>query len=105
MAWTDLLHDPRTVTGLYGCAPSLLGFKLETIGLGELHMSGGVVLSGDLRALPDPMPVRWLRQGKSRAFAALYLHDLSVSEVFGIPLLHPNGHFGFEGKPVDIRIE
>jgi hypothetical protein len=101
MSWTDLLEEPRLVTGIYGAAPSLKGFALE-----DLLLAGGqATIQGDLELLPDPMPKRWIERGYSCARAKLQAIDLEASEVSGAPRLRLDAGLCLQGVPVDITVE
>ena len=100
MDWTDLLVEPRQVTGLYGAAPDLDAFRLDRI---ELY-GQTATLWGDFAELPAVLPDRWRGSGRTRVAARFDLSGVRTAEVRGTPRLRFNGVAGYEGQPVDLAI-
>lgn len=100
MDWTDLIAEPRAVTGVYDGAPALGAFALE-----EIQLAGGIAtLVGDLAYLPDPLPPRWAQRGYTRARLKLSALGLAHATVEGAPRLAFDAENCLLGQPVDLDI-
>jgi hypothetical protein len=100
MDWTQYTAEPRSVTGIYGEAPSLERFALE-------HLSAygrEVTLRGDLAQLPEPLPPRWETRGYTRAELSLKLSEVVECEITGVPDFHFDGNRCVTGDPVDLSV-
>lgn len=100
MAWTELLSEPLQVTSLYSGAPSLQGLALMEL---SLH-AGCAKLVGDLRALPDPLPPRWVGRGYGRAGCTISALDLVESRIEGAPSVGFDDDNCMLGQPVDVVV-
>lgn len=101
MPWTDLITEPRLVTGIYGGAPSLRGFAVE-----EIVLAGRAArIKGDFAELPDPLPARWKERGFTHAGAVLQLVTLVECDIDGAPRLAADARNCMLGVPVDLSIE
>ncbi|MCL1037799.1 hypothetical protein L2750_11620 [Shewanella submarina] len=101
MNWTDLITNPQAVIGIYKQAPSLDSFIIERL----IINAGSVVISGDLAALPSPLPKRWQRSGVSRCSAKITLSGIAKLQLDGVPSIQIDSDNCLIGRGAKLSIE
>ncbi|ACA87802.1 hypothetical protein [Shewanella woodyi] len=101
MSWTELLTEPRRVTGVYCGTPSLKDFLIEKV----IIETSRVIIHGDFKAPPSPLPKRWAENGYTHASARISASGVVILNMSGGPRTGVDRNNCLVGNSVNLCIE